>query len=48
MALAEEAPDDSFREEPLPHRMEALHALFPMLKNKTKISPVWDGASTEG
>jgi hypothetical protein len=45
---AEEAVDNFFREGPPPRRMEALQALFPMLKNKTKISPVWDGASIEG
>jgi hypothetical protein len=36
-----------FREGSLPRRMEALQVLFPMLKNKTKISPVWGGAWTE-
>jgi hypothetical protein len=40
--------DNFFLEGPPPRRMEALQALFPMLKNKTKISPVWDGASIEG
>jgi hypothetical protein len=48
LASAEEVVDNFFREGPLSRRMEALQALFPMLKNKTKISPMWDGVSTEG
>jgi hypothetical protein len=48
VASAKEAVYNFFREGPPQRHMEALQALFPMLKNKTKISPVWDGASTEG
>jgi hypothetical protein len=48
VASTEKAVDNFFPEGTLPRRMEALHSLCSMLKNKTKISPVWDGASTEG
>jgi hypothetical protein len=47
MAAPEEVVDN-FREGPLPRCMKALQDLFSMLKNKTKISPVWDGVSTAG
>jgi hypothetical protein len=47
VASVEEVVDNFFREGPPRHCMEALHPLFPMLKNKIKISPLWDGASTE-
>jgi hypothetical protein len=48
VSSAEEAVDNFFREGPPPRRIEALQSLFPMLKNMTKIFPVWHGASTEG
>jgi hypothetical protein len=48
VASAEEVVDNFFCEGPPPRRMETPQVLFPMLKNKTKISLVWDGASTEG
>jgi hypothetical protein len=37
---AEEAVDNFFCDGPPPRRMEALQALFPLLRNKTKISPL--------
>jgi hypothetical protein len=37
-ASAEEAVDSLFRDGPPPHHMDALQDLFPILKNKTKIS----------
>ena len=37
-ASAEQAVDNFFRDPP-PHHMEALHDMFPMLKNKSKSSP---------
>jgi hypothetical protein len=40
VASTEEAVDNFLRQGPLSRRMEALQALFPMLKNKTKISPI--------
>jgi hypothetical protein len=42
VASAEEVVQNFFREGPPPHRIEALQALFVMLKKKTKISPLWD------
>jgi hypothetical protein len=40
VASAEEAVGNFFCDGPPPRRMEALQALFPLLRNKTKISPL--------
>jgi hypothetical protein len=40
VAKAEEAVDNFFCDEPSPCRMEAMQALFLLLRNKTKISPL--------
>jgi hypothetical protein len=40
VASAKEAVANFFCDGPLPRRMEALQALFPSLRNKTKISPL--------
>jgi hypothetical protein len=40
VAKAEEAVDNFFCDRPSPRRMEAMQALFPLLRNKTKISPL--------
>jgi hypothetical protein len=47
VASAEATVDNFFCDGRPPRRMEELQALFLLLKNNTKISPVWDGASTE-
>jgi hypothetical protein len=46
-ASTEEAVDNVFCDGPLPHHMDAMQDLFPMLKHKTKISPLRDGVSTK-
>jgi hypothetical protein len=38
-ASAEEVVDNLFRDGPLSRHMDAMQDLFPMLKNKAKISP---------